>query len=89
MMTVERPKRHPATIFEYLEKYGSTISIEQGRDHEATSRSDQVGRFTPSERAAVSRSLIRAGVRFISPMLDEHPCFACNLTEVFHGSSLG
>ncbi|WSH19088.1 hypothetical protein U8Q07_15105 [Rhizobium ruizarguesonis] len=35
MMTVERPKHHPPTIFEYLEKYGFTISIEQGRDHEA------------------------------------------------------
>ncbi|MBY3179914.1 hypothetical protein HFO60_04535 [Rhizobium leguminosarum] len=35
MMAVERPKHHPPTIFEYLEKYGFTISIEQGRDHEA------------------------------------------------------
>ncbi|WSH63670.1 hypothetical protein U8Q05_18745 [Rhizobium ruizarguesonis] len=45
MMTVERPKRHPPTIFEYLEKYGSTISIEQGRDHEANQSIQSSGSF--------------------------------------------
>ncbi|MBY5475638.1 hypothetical protein HFO86_36535 [Rhizobium leguminosarum] len=45
MMTVERPKRHPATIFEYLEKYGSTISIEQRRDDEANQSIQSSGSF--------------------------------------------
>lgn len=35
MMSVDRPKHHPPTIEEYLEKYGSPIPIEEGRDNEA------------------------------------------------------
>lgn len=45
MMAVERPKYHPPTIFEYLEKYGFTISIEQGRDHEANQSIQSSGSF--------------------------------------------
>ncbi|WP_245517073.1 hypothetical protein [Rhizobium leguminosarum] len=45
MMAVERPKRHPATIFEYLEKYGFTISIEHGRDDEANQSIQSSGSF--------------------------------------------
>lgn len=45
MMAVERPKHHPATIFEYLEKYGFTISIAQGRDHEANQSIQSSGSF--------------------------------------------
>ncbi|NEI19804.1 hypothetical protein GUK30_10305 [Rhizobium leguminosarum] len=45
MMAVERPKRHPPTIFEYLEKYGFTISIAQGRDHEANQSIQSSGSF--------------------------------------------
>ncbi|MGO6943402.1 hypothetical protein [Rhizobium ruizarguesonis] len=45
MMALERPKRHPPTIFEYLEKYGFTISIAQGRDHEVNQSIQSSGSF--------------------------------------------
>lgn len=45
MMATELPKHHPPTIFEYLEKYGFTIPIEEGRDHEANQSIQSSGSF--------------------------------------------
>jgi hypothetical protein len=45
MMSHGRPKQHPPTIFEYLEKYGFTIPIEEGRDDEADRAIQAEGSF--------------------------------------------
>ena len=42
---MERPERHPPTIAEYLEKYGSEIPIEDGRDGEADKAIQSTGSF--------------------------------------------
>ncbi|MBB3647448.1 hypothetical protein FHX14_003663 [Rhizobium sp. BK619] len=45
MMTIDRPQRHPPTIFEYLEKYGFTIPIEERRASEADRSIQSSGSF--------------------------------------------
>lgn len=45
MMTETRPDKHRTTISEFLEKYGFTIAIEQGRDAEANHAITSEGSF--------------------------------------------
>ncbi|MGZ2484048.1 hypothetical protein ACVITL_002571 [Rhizobium pisi] len=45
MMPRERPTRHLPTIDEYLEKYGFTIPIKEGRDREADQSIQSSGSF--------------------------------------------
>ncbi|EJZ17322.1 hypothetical protein RCCGEPOP_31349 [Rhizobium sp. Pop5] len=45
LMSVDRPKYHPPTIIEYLEKYGFLITIEDGRDREADQSIRSSGSF--------------------------------------------
>jgi len=45
MMTETRPETHRTTISEFLERYGFTIPIEQGRDAEANHAITSVGSF--------------------------------------------
>jgi hypothetical protein len=45
MMSESRPRGHSPTIREYLEKYGFTIPIEEGKDDEANRSLQSVGSF--------------------------------------------
>jgi hypothetical protein len=48
MMSAERLKPHPATVAEYLEKYGFTIPIEEGREVEVDRAIQTPGSFYSS-----------------------------------------